>query len=198
MPDLFKKVNIVQKTYQEIYLECFHSFFNNQINKFSVFYMTVAIGIAFIGIFLIYLEFFLPGAIMGFAGGILILVSLIVFFTKMSSLIAFVFFLLGILLVLYIAIQLALKQVRLSGKKNTVLLSSDQEGYQASHYDKFLIGKKGISVSDLKPSGHVRIEKKEYQALSKRGYIVKNSPVEVIGGQGTYLLVQIVNNEKKQ
>ncbi len=77
-----------------------------------------------------------------------------------------------------------------SGSKDTLLLSSTQEGYQASEYDKKLIGAMGVSITDLGPSGFITIEGVRIQALSEAGYVEKGSRVVIERGQGSYLIVR--------
>ncbi len=91
---------------------------------------------------------------------------------------------------LYCVIRLALWSVKKTGKKGTVYLDADQEGFQASLFPKELIGKSGIAATDLRPSGHIWVDDRAIQALSKDGYIEKGSPVQILGGQGSHLIVK--------
>lgn len=79
-----------------------------------------------------------------------------------------------------------------TGKAKGFFLDSAQEGYVASSFEKELVGKQGEALSDLKPAGHILIEGKRHQALSKMGYLVKGTKIEIIGGQGAHLIVKKV------
>lgn len=64
------------------------------------------------------------------------------------------------------------------------------QGYQASFYEKDLVGREGTVVSDLKPAGHIDIDGKLYQAISRGDYIDAGERVEVIEGHGAALVVK--------
>ncbi|HCS21137.1 MAG TPA: serine protease [Bacteroidetes bacterium] len=53
-----------------------------------------------------------------------------------------------------------------------------------------LIGKEGVCSNDLKPSGYVEIEGKEWEAKSMDGYIQKGTPIRVVGKESWQLLVE--------
>lgn len=143
------------------------------------------------GLFLIFLEFFLPGAIMAVGGSVLLLASLFMFHLKGPEGIGpFLFYLFALGVSLYCVIRLAIWAVKATGKKGTVYLDAHQEGFQASLYPKELIGKTGVAATDLKPSGHIWVDDRAIQALSKDGYIDKGTPVQILGGQGSHLIVK--------
>ncbi len=119
--------------------------------------MFFVITLAISGLMLIFLEFFLPGAIMAIGGSLLLLASLFVFnkffeeglrwphtreFFCRWSISRF---------------RLAIGRVRATEKKGTVYLSSDQEGSRLVFSPKKLVGRRGAASTDLKPSGYVRI-----------------------------------------
>ncbi len=148
-----------------------------------------ALGLA--GLILIFLEFFLPGAIMAVGGSVLLLASLFMFHLKGPVGIApFFFYFAALGTSVYFVVRLAIWAVKKTGKKGTVYLKADQEGFQASLYPKELIGKIGVAATDLKPSGHIWVEDRAIQALSKDGYIEKGAPVQILGGQGSHLIVK--------
>lgn len=151
--------------------------------------MLIAIILALFGLLLIYLEFFLPGSVLVISGGIILLVSILVFglMNEGLSLILFVFAL-GAALIL--TIKLALLQIKQSGKKGTIYLAQDQEGFRGATYPKEYVGKKGFVSNDLKPTGYIDVDGKVLSALSKRGYAEKGEEVEIIGGEGSYLIVK--------
>jgi membrane-bound serine protease (ClpP class) len=150
--------------------------------------MFFVIALAITGLLLIFLEFFLPGAIMAIGGALLLMASLGVFhltFPSGSSL--FIYFL-ALMGAVYFVIQIGIWRVRAA--KKTIYLDTDQEGYQACLYPKELIGKIGVSANDLRPSGHIIIDDRSFHAMAKTGFIEKGTPIEVLGGQGAHLIVQ--------
>ncbi len=154
--------------------------------------MFIAWILGLTGLFLIFLEFFLPGAIMAAGGGLLLLSSLFLVYLH-GGVELFLIYLVSLGISLYFVIRLAIWAVRKTGKKGTVYLNADQEGFQASLFPKELIGKSGVAATDLKPSGHIWVEERAIQALSKDGYIEKGASIQVLGGQGSHLIVKSIS-----
>jgi membrane-bound ClpP family serine protease len=150
-----------------------------------------------IGLLLILLEFYLPGAVMGIAGVCIIIASIVLFAMEGESALATALFVFLAIASIAAVVKFALWQIRRTGKNKTIFLDDDQEGFQASSYDEVAIGKKGVALSDLKPSGFVFVDGKQRQAVSRAEYIVKGSDIEVIGGQGACLIVKRINKEKE-
>lgn len=157
--------------------------------------MIVTLLLLFAGLLLIFLEFFLPGGIIGAIGGILLLLSLAFFVKATHSLLSLMLYIIFVSVAVFFLIKLTLLWMKKT-KKNYIYLSSDQEGYLAAMYDANMIGKEGVAISDLKPSGHILIENKRLQALSKSGYILKGTSLRVIGGRGAYLIVKTLSQEE--
>jgi len=150
-------------------------------------------ALAATGLLLIFLEFFLPGAIMAIGGGLLLVTSL--FFFHMFDPRPFPLFVYSVFLLvaLFVVIRIALWKIKAS--TGEIIAEGSQEGFQASIYPKELVGKTGVAATDLKPSGHIWIEDRSFEALSKSGYIDKGTRVRVLSGQGSHLLVKPINPE---
>ena len=147
------------------------------------------LGLVIIGLFLIYLEFFVPGGI-PVSFGILLLISSVFLFHYTVQIPSYTLAFLAVLIGAGIgACVLALRNIRATGKYNTVYLSKDQEGFQASGFEKEYVGMDGVAVTPLCQSGYVSIDGKKFQALSSGKYINKGDSIKVIGGRGAYLLV---------
>jgi membrane-bound serine protease (ClpP class) len=127
---------------------------------------------------------------MAIGGAILLLASLFFFHMAKPGIPLFVAYLIGLMGSVFLVVKFALWRVKATGKKGTIYLDSDQEGFQASLYPKELIGKIGHAATDLKPSGHIWVEDRTFQALSKTGYIDKGTPIEILGGHGSHLIVK--------
>lgn len=149
-----------------------------------------------LGLVLILFEFYLPGAVMGIIGASLILFGIFLF-ARMHSFLEVVFFILGALVSVGLLIRFALWRIVNAKPENSIYLKGDQEGYQASGYDKNAIGKTGIVLSDLKPGGYVMIDGKQHQAISITGYIPKDEPVTVVSGQEESLIVKHSKRENQ-
>ena len=146
--------------------------------------------LVFLGLLLIFIEFYLPGMVMGIIGAIIIFASIILFAVQQHSPLEVFLFISAVFASLAFLISFTLKRIPKAKANSSIYLKSDQEGYFASSYDAKLVGKKGKALSDLKPSGYIYIEGQQYQAISQSGYIVKGTEITVIGGRGAYLIVK--------
>lgn len=152
--------------------------------------MMIATLLLFVGLLLVFLEFFLPGGIMGTAGGLIIVGSVVLFALDSDSPIAVFLFVVGALLSLALVIKFALWRIQHSKSRSGLFSLDDQSGYRAPAFDETLIGKTGTVLTDLKPSGHVLIAGTRCQGISQSGYILKDTEVVVIGGKEAYLIVK--------
>lgn len=143
-----------------------------------------------LGYFLIFLEFYLPGAVLGIAGGIFVFASLTVFLTLGYPLWADILYIVVVFVGLVATVKFAIWKIRSAKPSRSIYSDDAQTGYVASSYDKNAIGKQGIVVTDLKPGGHIMVEGKRCQAISLAGYLSKGTEVEVVGGQEESLMVK--------
>jgi len=139
-----------------------------------------------VGLIMIFFEFFLPGAVIGIAGGFFCITGLILFAVASPSIPLTIGVFVAMIVVLFLLGRFALKRIRTS----KIYLSTDQEGYRASSFASELIGKEGTVAANLKPAGHVSIEGKRYQAVSRMGYLDLGTKITVIGGEGGHLIVK--------
>lgn len=147
------------------------------------------------GMVLIFIEFFLPGAVMGTIGAILIMASIYFFAVDTESGLALAAYVIAVIIALIYLIKLAIWRMQKTSSKHTICSDASQDGFVASTFDANAIGKHGVVVSDLKPGGYVLVDGKKQQAISVSGYIAQNLEIEVIGGQEESLLVKLI--EKK-
>lgn len=149
--------------------------------------MIVGIGLGIIGLILIYFEFFVPGGILAIIGGVFIILGLALFVWKQTHLFFVVIYIILLILALIFTIRYALWKLK---QKPALFSSDDQEGYIASKFDDTLIGSQGQALTDLKPSGHIKIDGEQYQAVSESSYIKKGETIKVISGEGARLVVK--------
>lgn len=148
-----------------------------------------------LGMLLIFIEFFLPGAVMGTIGAILVIASIFVFASSTTSTWAFVCYLLAVCILLYYVIKLAIWRMQKTKSEHTICSDASQVGYVASTFDSSAIGKQGVVISDLKPGGYILVDGKKLQALSVSGYMTQGTQVEVISGQEESLIVKRIQKE---
>jgi membrane-bound ClpP family serine protease len=151
--------------------------------------MSIILLLALTGIILIFLEFFLPGAVLAVIGTLALLISLGLCFAHYSVLWGLAYLVL-LSVVLFLTCRFALWYLKKSQGKSHFYHGEDQEGYTASSFDQSLIGKEGIVSTELKPAGHILVEGKRYQALSESGFISKGITVLILGGKGSHLIVK--------
>lgn len=151
-----------------------------------------------VGLLLIFLEFYLPGAIMATLGTILLIAAIVLFAVSNGSGIEFLLFLIGNCIGIYLVIKLALWRIKAGSTQFGIYSDTSQVGFVASTYDQTAIGKKGVVKTDLKPGGHILIEGTTHQALSESGYLSKGTEVIVIGGQEESLIVKVYKKENTQ
>jgi membrane-bound serine protease (ClpP class) len=151
--------------------------------------MAIVLLLGIAGMFLIFLEFFLPGAVFAVVGTLTLLVSLGLCFANCPPFWAIAYMLILIASV-FITCKFALWRLRCSKEKGDFYHGTDQEGFAASSFDQTLIGKQAIVSTELKPSGHIAVEGNLYQALSETGFLSKGSRVEIVGGKGAHYLVR--------
>lgn len=158
--------------------------------------MILAIGLLFLGLLFVLLEFYMPGAVMAIIGVILLLAGIVAIAEDTQSFLATLLFIIAEVVLLYLLIKYTLKRIPRAKPTFSIYLHKDQEGYQASQYDKNAIGKHGIVISDLKPGGYILVDGKKQQAISQSGYIVEGSEVQVISGEGESLIVREIKHKE--
>lgn len=151
-----------------------------------------------LGLFLVLVEFYLPGAIMGILGGTLIVASLIVFVMQADYWWENLIFFPLALGSLFALIKFALWRIPRTKPGYSIYSADAQNGYQASSFDPKAIGKKGIVLTDLKPGGYILIDGEQHQALSEAGYVTKGHAVLVLRGEGESLVVKELKKEQPQ
>ncbi|WP_075882887.1 NfeD family protein [Candidatus Protochlamydia sp. W-9] len=142
------------------------------------------------GLALIFIEFYIPGAIMGVLGSIFLIASIIVFTSQTNSIWATIFYIFFTFSCVVLLIRFTLWRIVHTRQEYSIYLKKDQKGFQASEYDQNAIGKLGMVLTDLKPGGYILIEGKQHQAISLTGYISKGEEVVVVSGQEESLIVK--------
>jgi membrane-bound serine protease (ClpP class) len=143
-----------------------------------------------LGFLLIFVEFYIPGAIMGVTGGVMVFAGVILFAMQTDSPWAIAAFVIGTGVALAALVKFALWRIRTARPESSIYSDASQDGYEASSFDAAAIGKTGTVVTDLKPGGHILVDGKRLQAISQGGYITKGSEVVVVGGQEESLIVK--------
>ncbi len=152
-------------------------------------YASLAVALYILGLFMILLELVVPHGITGFLGvvGILGGIGLSIFTAPPIYAVIMGIF---TVIVLPLLFYLVYKKMQLMGG-----LQEKQGDYSSTvSYDyNYLIGKQGIALSMLRPSGIVLIDNKKVDAVSERDVIKKDEKVEVVKVEGIRIVVRKVS-----
>ena len=97
-----------------------------------------------------------------------------------------------------LAVILLWSRIRESRLWKRLVLSheeSPQAGYRAPADLSYLLGKRGVTLSALRPAGTVQIDGKRYDVVSEGGFIQANSSIEVVVTEGTRVVVREVGEK---
>lgn len=149
------------------------------------------ITILIIGILFLIVEIFVPSfGIYGIIGILSTIVGIILvadtIFQGIMILLAIIFAL-TLILVLYI---------RFIGKKNKSFILKDTLNEDTKTFEDlaYFIGKKGVAISNLRPSGMAEFDGVRLDVLSQQGYIEKDTPVVASRIEGPKIYVKIDKN----
>lgn len=158
--------------------------------------MIFVVALAISGLFLVFLEFFLPGAVMAIGGILLLLSSVLAFQMEGASGFELIGFIFGLSILVFLTIRLAVFVLQSIKNKGTIILQSDQEGFQASSVPVEVINSIGLADTDLGPSGYIIVNKQRFCAVSQDGYLDKGTCVKVLGISGSSLIVELNRSDE--
>jgi membrane-bound serine protease (ClpP class) len=145
------------------------------------------------GILLIFIEFFLPGAIAGTLGVAALILSL--FLSGEDAMQMGV----SILIAIIISIVVFFSMIKVFDKKlvlfsKMVLFDStkNEDGYVSNINRTDLLGKTGSALTVLRPAGTVIINHERIDVVSEGGFIEQDARVKVIKVEGARIVVREV------
>ncbi|MGR3912080.1 MAG: NfeD family protein [Candidatus Rhabdochlamydia sp.] len=150
--------------------------------------LTFILGI--LGLSFIFMEFFFPSGFLIFSAVIFLLASVFSFSSLGFGTSLTLLYSLVLILAIIVTVAIALSRIR-----SRIVLNDDQYGFYIHQLDPLLVGKEGVVLSDLKPSGYVQIEGNQYPATVEMGYLPKDSLVHVIELRGSTVIVKLLNTE---
>ncbi|GAF78185.1 unnamed protein product [marine sediment metagenome] len=148
-----------------------------------------------IGFIALFLELFIPAAgVIGAAGIICMISGTILAYNSLGKIVGSIF-LSGILIGTPAMIMIGLKVFPKSfvGKRLILHKSMEQEaGYTSADSEKYngLVGKQGIVVTTLRPSGMVNIDGKKFSVVTSGEMIQKDEVVHVLKVEGSRIVVR--------
>ena len=149
-------------------------------------------GFIFVGIEMVVPGFSVPGisGIVCLIAGVFLLAD-----TVMEG-----FFITVIVLALLGILMAVMLYLLSKGKfRSPIILEEEQkstEGYLSSSDLKYLLGKKGVPMTDLRPTGVGQIDGINFDVISEGNYISAGEPVEIIKVEGSKLIVRVSEEDK--
>lgn len=155
--------------------------------------LIIAIILFIAGFILIGIEMAIPGfSIPGVSGIICLVVAIFLVsdsFVEGAIIALIIMALLGIMFAVILGI---LSKAKL---KSPIILRDEQnkeKGFISSNDLKYLLGKQGVAVTDLRPSGTADFDGIEFDVISEGKYINKGTRLEIYKVQGSKLIVKAV------
>ncbi|ETI66995.1 NfeD family protein [Neobacillus vireti] len=145
------------------------------------------------GILLIFLEFFVPGAVAGTLGVAALILSL--FLSGEDALQMGVSILIAIIIsiiVFFIMIKMFDKKLVLFSKMVLSDSAGNENGYVSNINRTDLLGKTGTALTVLRPAGTVIINHERIDVVSEGGFIEQDARVKVIKVEGARIVVREV------
>ena len=156
--------------------------------------LIVAIILFVAGFILIGIEMVIPGfSIPGVSGIICLVVAIFLVsdsFVEGAIIALVIMALLGIMFAIILGI---LSKARL---KSPIILKDEQnkeKGFISSNDLNYLLGKQGVAVTDLRPSGTADFDGIEFDVLSEGKYISKDTRLVIFKVQGSKLIVKAIS-----
>ena len=144
-----------------------------------------------IGLILLILEIFVPGGIVGILGGVLMIISLL-FAGESVTHMAY-----SIIIAMFIAVVGMVILMKLFGKKlhvfNKLVLkdaTTTEEGYVSNENRLDLIGKTGVALTAMRPSGVIIVDNERIDAVSDGLFIDKDKTIVIIKVEGSRIVVR--------
>ena len=142
------------------------------------------------GLFLIGAEIFLPGGIIGFIGGMCLLAAVVVGFVAFGPQGGFLSAL-AIIVLSGVCLVIWIKYFPRTRMGQSLTLSDDGKTFKsASPEFKALEGRKGTSVTILRPSGIATIDGKRVGVVADGSWIESGKAVQVTRVEGVRILVR--------
>jgi membrane-bound serine protease (ClpP class) len=156
--------------------------------------MLVPVGwvltVALLGLLCIFAEVFLPGGVLGVLGWLLIGISFVGAYNFWNLTPPFFLFVAGFIGAGVLLYALAIKLMPKTAVGKLIFLRDTQKGYNVSvSSDRELVGKEGIALSYLRPSGVAVIDGKRVNVVADGEFIEQRSRIKVTEFRDNQLVV---------
>ena len=149
------------------------------------------------GFVLVGIEMVLPGFSVPGVSGIICLVAGV--FLLADTVTEAVFITIAVLALLGVLMAVILWLLSKGKLRSPIILKEEQrkdEGYLSSSDLKYLLGRQGTAVTDLRPAGIGSFDEVKFDVMSEGNYISKGAAIEIIRVEGSKLVVKEQGGEK--
>jgi len=150
----------------------------------SLIFILIAVSLV-----LIVFEVILPGGILGTIAGLCVIAATILTHVDYGIWAAVALFLVSVVLITAL-ILIEFKLLKNTSLGNAFFLKTSVSGRSGPTTDLSLIGKQGVALTRLNPSGKVTIEGEVYEAHSQDGYIEAKQEISVIAQHNFKLTIR--------
>ncbi|GKX67563.1 NfeD family protein [Inconstantimicrobium mannanitabidum] len=151
----------------------------------------ITIILLIVGFGLVLLEMHIPGfGVPGIVGGICLILAVVLTAQNFAQALVMSLVILAVLGIMLGVVITFFSKGRLF---KPLILSEEQKkehGYISSSDLDYLLGKKGITITDLRPSGSVDIDGVKFDVISEGEYIPSGTNVEIFKVNGVKLVVK--------
>lgn len=154
--------------------------------------MSTIITLTLLGLVLVLAEMFLPGLILGLVGAALLVAAMVVGYVEYGWMEGSMI-LAGIALVSAVMFLLWMKYFQKTSVGRGLTLGKQLPSGADLPSTSGLIGKSGVTTTDLRPSGRAVIDGERYDVLADTGFIYQGETVSVVLIEGTRIVVRKIS-----
>lgn len=151
-----------------------------------------------LGLLCVLAEVFLPGGVLGVLGFLLIGASVVMAYQRFQSR-SFVLYVAVLVVAGVFLFVGALKVMPKTALGKVVFLQDTEKGYDVSVEEhQKLVGKQGIALSYLRPTGIAQIDGKRVNVLTEGEFIERNARIKVCELKDNQLVVRRIDSQVEQ
>ena len=152
--------------------------------------MSMIFGLIAVACVLVFFEVVLPGGVLGVIAGVCVLVATWFTFDLYGPLVAVAVFL-GSVVLIALLVFVEFKLLAKTSFGRACFLDSAMDGHTRDAIaDDSIIGKEGVTLTRLCPSGKVAIAGQHYDAYSQDGYLDPDQAVSVVSKDNFKLIIK--------
>jgi membrane-bound ClpP family serine protease len=143
-----------------------------------------------VGFILVGIELAAPGlSAPGIVGAVSLIISVFLIADTPGEAMVIILMILGVIAVMTAITLWLFSKGKLVSPFILSLSQTKETGYNSAAILEHLLGKEGIALTDLRPSGIGIFEEKQLDVLSQAQYIGKGTPIVIVKVEGSKLIV---------